>query len=797
MRRESRLRVVVAAIAAAVFALPLLAGQNASELPRKGNPDMATLNDLVGQIENAALRERIEEEIRRVSKQKKFGLVFEEHVPECTPLWEIPVKRGALVARKDGKMNDVWRVAKVDGGKALCVRDFNAETQRRGVRGEVEPASAIEFDVHDLVVVAKFGEPIYPYLKPLGVVTNAPASDVWHALIEADNYHALQFLEYACAGKVDCIYIDPPYNTGAKDWKYNNDYVDDNDAYRHSKWLSMMQKRLKLAKKLLNPNDSVLIVTIDEKEYLHLGCLLEEMFPEARIQMVSSVINPKGNRRDNEFSRCEEYLFFIYIGNAAIASIGADMLRNDSYDVDDRGIRWRALLRGASNHGKRTDRPNLFYPLLFDKQTGRFLKCGPVLKLNESRFDYVPPNDSVAMWPLGGKDEELTWNLQPATLMEKYRHHFLSFGKMKDGKRTGYYLSEGMEENFKKGMYKVVGEDDDGAYILEMKDECAKDVRPMTIWNLRSHSASEYGTTLLNGVFQDRRFSFPKSLYAVHDTLRFFVANKPDALIVDFFAGSGTTLHAVNLLNAEDGGRRRCIMVTNNEVSEAEAKALKAKGLKPGDEEWEKLGIARYVTWPRTVCSIEGHDVKGEPLKGNYGVEVDDYSVDEEDTVVSKTTGKPTKAKIYKKTKRQMYPKLAEIKMSDGFKANAAFFKLGFLDKTSVSLGRQFEEMLPTLWMKAGAHGPCPTSEIFATKNAKSAKDYLVLPKNKFAVLMEESAFDAFKTALSRETGIETVYLVTDYAQSYKSMARALKGRTTYQLYRDYIENFRINRGRN
>lgn len=140
-------------------------------------------------------------------------------------------------------------------------------------------------------------------------VCNAPDSDLWHTLIEADNYHALQLLEYLYAGKVDCIYIDPPYNTGAKDWKYNNDYVDGNDAYRHSKWLSFMQRRLKLAKKLLDPADSVLIVTIDEKEYLHLGCLLEEMFPEAKIQMISSVINPKGAPRSSYFIRMDEYIF--------------------------------------------------------------------------------------------------------------------------------------------------------------------------------------------------------------------------------------------------------------------------------------------------------------------------------------------------------------------------------------------------------------------------------------------------------------------------------------------------------
>lgn len=793
MRRESRLRVVVAAIAAAVFALPLLAGQNASELPRKGNPDMATLNDLVGQIENAALRERIEEEIRRVSKQKKFGLVFEDHVPECTPLWEIPVKRGSLVARKDGKMNDAWRVARIEGGKALCVRDFNAETQRRGVRGEVEPASAIEFDVHDLVVVAKFGEPIYPYLKPLGAVTNAPASDVWHALIEADNYHALQFLEYAYAGKVDCIYIDPPYNTGAKDWKYNNDYVDDNDAYRHSKWLSMMQKRLKLAKKLLNPNDSVLIVTIDEKEYLHLGCLLEEMFPEARIQMVSSVINPSGSKRLNSFSRNDEYLFFVMIGNASPCGIKTQA---SSSRMD---VTWETFRRHdlQSRRGTSKGGTSQFYPIYVNTATAKIEKIGDPISPDVDIRTIPDRHGCVTVWPIRDNGIEMNWGAVPQTAKRLVDKGYLKVGEAKFNAPQKYvikYLTSGTIADIDSGVAIFDGYSSDGSVIAHYDN--GQDVMAKTNWNEKTHNANAYGSKILKEMCGNR-FSFPKSLYAVHDTLRFFVANKPDALIVDFFAGSGTTLHAVNLLNAEDGGRRRCIMVTNNEVSEAEAKALKAKGFKPGDEEWEKLGIARYVTWPRTVCSIEGHDVKGEPLKGNYGVEVDDYSVDEEDTVVSKTTGKPTKAKIYKKTKRQMYPKLAEIKMSDGFKANAAFFKLGFLDKTSVSLGRQFEEMLPTLWMKAGAHGPCPTSEIFATKNAKSAKDYLVLPKNKFAVLMEESAFDAFKTALSRETGIETVYLVTDYAQSYKSMARALKGRTTYQLYRDYIENFRINRGRN
>ena len=259
---------------------------------------MAAINDLIAQIQDAELRNKIEQEVNRMNKQKKFGLVFEEHLPECTPLYEMPVNCGSNVALKFGNINDIYRVIAINNEKALCMK-------------EDEKA---EWNIADLVVVAKFGEPIYPYLKQIDSVCNAPDSDLWHTLIEADNYHALQLLEYLYAGKVDCIYIDPPYNTGAKDWKYNNDYVDGNDSYRHSKWLSMMQKRLKLAKRLLNPKDSVLIVTIDEKEYLHLGCLLEELFPEARMQMITSRINKKASTRVGQFARCDEYIFLLQFG---------------------------------------------------------------------------------------------------------------------------------------------------------------------------------------------------------------------------------------------------------------------------------------------------------------------------------------------------------------------------------------------------------------------------------------------------------------------------------------------------
>ena len=178
---------------------------------------------------------------------------------------------------------------------------------------ECEPRSVA---VDDVVPVAEYDQPIYAGLKETGRVERG-GDKPYQIVINGENYHALETLAFAYAGKADCIYIDLPYNTGARDWKYNNDYVDGSDAYRHSKWLAFMERRLKLAKQLLNPEESVLIVTIDEKEYLRLGLLLEQLFPSATIQMVSSVINPKGVAQKNGFRRADEYLFFVMVGDSS------------------------------------------------------------------------------------------------------------------------------------------------------------------------------------------------------------------------------------------------------------------------------------------------------------------------------------------------------------------------------------------------------------------------------------------------------------------------------------------------
>lgn len=174
--------------------------------------------------------------------------------------------------------------------------------------------------VDDLVVVAEFRDPVYPGLVSTGTVERG-GDKPFHTVINSENYHALQALLFTHRGKIDAIYIDPPYNSGARDWKYNNDYVETDDHYRHSKWLAMMERRLKLARELLNTSDSVLIVSIDEREYLRLGLLLEQVFPEARTQMISSVIAQKGVARGSQFYRTDEYIFFVQFGTSHVQSL--------------------------------------------------------------------------------------------------------------------------------------------------------------------------------------------------------------------------------------------------------------------------------------------------------------------------------------------------------------------------------------------------------------------------------------------------------------------------------------------
>ena len=396
----------------------------------------------------------------------------------------------------------------------------------------------------------------------------------WNFIIEGDNLQALYLLDKTHRGKVDCIYIDPPYNTGAKDWKYNNDYVDGNDVYRHSKWLSMMRSRLTLAKQLLNPINGFLIVAIDDNELNTTGLLLQEIFPTYRQFCVTVVHNPNGNQGKN-FGIANEFAYFLLPSGDQLLSLES---REDDPDI-------RPLRDVSGNNNMRTDAKNCFYPIFV--KDDQIIGFGDVCddEFHPGRANIVRDDGIIEVYPIDASGNERKWVFARQTV-ETIRSELV------------------VEWNNSRKIFDIIRHKTHFTY--------------KSIWTKKEYNANSYGSKLITKIFGEKRFDYPKSLYTVEECIRAVCGDRPNAIVVDFFAGSGTTLHAVNLLNVERGGNRRCIMVTNNEVSVKEAKKLTKQGFKPGDIEWEALGIAQYVTWPRTVCSIEGKDIAGNPLKGEY-----------------------------------------------------------------------------------------------------------------------------------------------------------------------------------
>ena len=362
---------------------------------------MARLDDLVARVAEPALRRELVAALADTKRRQRFGLVYEEHIPEISALVGLPVQTGSLVQRRDEPVSStLYRVGGVSpGGDATVVPVDGGETTT--------------VPVGDLLVVKRFGDPIYPALTPLGSVRRGAGDKPHHAVINGENFRALQLLVYQFEGQVDCIYIDPPYNTGARDWKYNNSYVDDTDVWRHSKWLSMMEKRLRMAKRLLK-RDGILVCTIDEHEVHHLGVLLEQIFPNARRQLVTIVINPLGQARRQELGRVEEYAFFLFCGDAEPTPVLDDLL-NESRSGTGKKPRWEWLLRGGTD-SDRASRSRMFYPVFINPETRRIVDVGEALPLDSSRHEVDVPDGRVAVWPLRTNGTEGRWRLQASTL---------------------------------------------------------------------------------------------------------------------------------------------------------------------------------------------------------------------------------------------------------------------------------------------------------------------------------------------------------------------------------------------
>jgi len=706
---------------------------------------VSRLSDLLRQVgeRDAELAAEIAAEVKALESRRAFGLNFERHTPESVELPGRPVRKGDKVrflpergATANLVDTGLWQVIGFRNGDEGRV----ALLARPSVDAN-EPEKA-ERPIDDLVVVAEFRDPIYPGLKSTGKVERG-GDRPYHTVINAENYHALQALLYTHAGKVDAIYIDPPYNTGAKDWKYNNDYVDGEDAYRHSKWLAFMERRLKLAKRLLDPESSVLVVTIDEKEYLRLGLLLKQTFPESEVQMISSVINPKG-AGGRYFSRVDEYVFVVFFGSATVR----EMTRGEG----GKEIRWRYLRRTdiESRRGTTKGGKAQFYPIYVGNRTGRIEKIGEAIPHDFERNKVPSIDGCTAVFPIREDDGmEMNWGLTAPSLQRALDAGFVRVTKGKSQLQPYIfaYLPAPKIKKVELGEFIVAGKRDDGSKIIVAPS--GKASRPTTSWREKSHDAGAHGTSLLRTMLKDRKFPFPKALYAVEDTLRLFAGAQPNAIIVDFFSGSGTTAHAVMRLNKQDGGRRQCISVTNNEVSADEQKALRDKGLRPGDPEWEQWGICDYITKPRIKAAITGRTPDGEPIKGDY-----------------KFTD--------------------EFPMADGFEENVEFFTMTYEAPRRVAHHRSFAAIAPLLWLKAGARG---------RRIEEAVDDFAVA--DAYGVLFDPDCSQSFVTALAEHPDARMAFIVTDDDRAYQSVCKGLpEAIEPVRLYASYLTSFTINTGR-
>lgn len=344
------------------------------------------------------------------------------------------------------------------------------------------------------------------------IITDKNFSD--NILIEGDNYHALSVLNYTHKGKIDIIYIDPPYNTGNNGWRYNNDYVDKDDDFRHSKWLSLMYARLKLARELLAPNGS-LICAIDENELNTLGLLLQEIFYGYAIDCVTVVHNPGGIQGTN-FSYNHEYVYFVYPKKSGY-------IKPEQRSGDD----LTPFRDWGKENSKREGSPNCFYPIITDGE--KIIDFGDI---PNNSFHPKSANEIkdglVYIWPIDAKGVERRWRFAKDTV--------LSIANELVVKKQGDQLS-----------------------VLRGKINYVR----KTVWDDARYNANIYGTQLLSQILPDK-FPFPKSLYLVKECIIAAEQNK-NGIILDFFAGSGTTGHAVLELNKQDGGNRRFILNTNNE----------------------------------------------------------------------------------------------------------------------------------------------------------------------------------------------------------------------------------------
>ena len=379
---------------------------------------------------------------------------------------------------------------------------------------------------------------------------SVPEGSPNHVLIEGDNLNALTALTYTHAGKIDVIYIDPPYNTGNKDFVYNDSFVDKEDGYRHSKWLSFMDKRLKIAKKLLS-DKGVIFISIDDNEQASLRLLCDEVFGEHNC-LVNMVWDLGSGTSAGHFTRAHEYILVYALNRNNIPNFsGGEGV------IDDRAIKKKSIKNAESEY---------------------FFKAG-------TKFEASDGFELTGEW--GGSEK---------TRLVKGRFICENKQLKEDVVLAACWTQRNQMDSFFSGKETF---DSKGQKVLEFyfrdngKLYCRKErdtINPPSV--LRNIATTKQGSALLKDMFDGQVvFDFSKPI----KLLQFLLSlRSPNAIVLDFFAGSGTTLHTTMQLNSEDGGHRQCILVTNNEN-----------------------GICEKVTYERNKRVIQGYTTpKGEQVPG-------------------------------------------------------------------------------------------------------------------------------------------------------------------------------------
>ena len=558
----------------------------------------------------------------------------------------------------------------------------------------------------------------------------------------------------------------------------------------------MMQRRLSLAQGLLKP-DGAIIIMIDENEVHRLSLLMEQMFLGATHYMVTIVVKPNSNV-STRLSTVEEYALFCFFGDPTQKCRGPDDFLEEpptrgNKPASAREIDWQPTRKSGANSTPAAGR-GLCYPVGFDAHwnivgTGETVKeRRDTQALNDTSLnDWLPPPEAPSqvvpgarhlLWPRKENGALARWVLKPSTLRSLAAQRAV---KLNEGRTTLHHLSKVQIAKLHTGEFKLSPKDTGTGPLMIQPVVIEKPIR--TVWRRTRHNAGIHGTTLLKNLLGEKRFDNPKSLYCTLDAISTVIADRPDAVVLDFFAGSGTTLHAVAALNAADNGHRQCVLVTHNELKKAEQEELRKtektkrsarqpndtcsaavtsedeqaeqhevqdRGYRPGDPEWEARGVFQRVTKPRVEAALTGRTPNGDPVSGKY------------------------------------LPPLYERPIADGLPAAATFFRLKCLDPDLLEMRNTtstFDQLHPLLWAASGGYGSCPSAQL--PEQAPPwllPGDGVIPPGCRYGVLLDEAYIEPFCRRLVENPTITHVWVDSHSEGSARELRNDIRLATRRQL---------------